>query len=416
MRVSAIIVAGGRGERLGGTVPKQFLEVGGRSLLQRSVDALAASPLVSEVIVVVPATYVEQVSSTLATTGSRLRVTAGGSRRQDSVAAGFDLVGADVDVVLVHDAARAFVKPDLIARVVAQAGAHGAAIAALRVRDTVKRGVQSGDVVVVAETIPRESVHLAQTPQGFTRQVLAEAVALGRSGREATDEAALAEAAGHVVILVEGDPDNIKVTTPADLPVADAIARQIDRDERREAMPVEDDTTRALPSRATLPFRIGIGYDSHRFQAGRPLILGGVRVPSDRGLIGHSDADAVCHAVTDAVLGAACLGDIGKLFPDNDPRWKDADSIGMLEGAMARVRAAGYRVGNVDLVVICERPKIGPHALAMRERLAGVLGVPPGDISIKGKTNEGVDAIGRGEALAVHAVAILLSEPGAATG
>ena len=416
MRVSAIIVAGGRGERLGGTVPKQFIEVGGRSLLQRSVDALAACPLVSEVIVVVPAAYTRQVSSMLATTGGCLRVTSGGSRRQDSVAAGFDLVRADVDVVLVHDAARPFVKPDLIARVIAQAGAHGAAVAALRARDTVKRGVQSGDVVMVTETIPRESVHLAQTPQGFARLVLAEAVALGRSGREATDEAALAEAAGHAVVLVEGDPDNIKVTTPADLPVAEAIALQMDGAERREPRPLAGDPRRALPSPAPLPVRIGIGYDSHRFEAGRPLILGGVRVPSERGLIGHSDADAVCHAVTDAVLGAACLGDIGKLFPDDDPRWKDADSIGMLEGAMARVRDAGYRVGNVDLVVICERPKIGPHSLAMRERLAGVLGVPPGAISIKGKTNEGVDATGRGEALAVHAVAILLSEPGTEAG
>ena len=223
---------------------------------------------------------------------------------------------------------------------IAHAREHGAAIAALRARDTVKRGVASGDVVMVTETIPRETVHLAQTPQGFTRQVLAEAVALGRAGREATDEAALAEAAGHDVVLVEGDPNNIKVTTPADLPIAVAIAQQVDGAARREPMPPKDATTGTLPSRTTLPFRIGIGYDSHRFEAGRPLILGGVRVPSERGLTGHSDADAVCHAVTDAVLGAACLGDIGKLFPDNDPRWKDADSIGMLEGAMERVHDA----------------------------------------------------------------------------
>jgi 2-C-methyl-D-erythritol 4-phosphate cytidylyltransferase/2-C-methyl-D-erythritol 2,4-cyclodiphosphate synthase len=314
-------------------------------------------------------------------------------------------------VVLVHDAARPFVQPDLIARVATQALAHGAAIAALRARDTVKRGVPSGDVVTVSETIPRETVHLAQTPQGFSRRVLAEAVALGRAGREATDEAALAEAAGHAVVLVEGDPHNIKVTTPDDLPVADAIARQVDDTKRRAPMPSHDEeTTPAPPGRTTFPFRIGIGYDSHRFEAGRPLILGGVRVPGDRGLTGHSDADAVCHAVTDAVLGGACLGDIGKLFPDNDPRWKDADSIAMLEGAMCRVRDAGYRVGNVDLVVICERPKIGPYVLAMRERLASVLGVPPDAIGIKGKTNEGVDATGRGEALAVHAVALLVRD------
>ena len=157
-----------------------------------------------------------------------------------------------------------------------------------------------------------------------------------------------------------------------------------------------------------LPFRIGIGYDSHRFVEGRPLVLGGVRIPYERGLVGHSDADAVCHAVTDAILGAANLGDIGKLFPDTDAAWKDADSVRLLETAVARVADAGYRVGNVDLVVICERPKIGPHADAMRAVLARALRIEPAVISIKGKTNEGVDATGRGEALAVHAVALLL--------
>lgn len=160
-----------------------------------------------------------------------------------------------------------------------------------------------------------------------------------------------------------------------------------------------------------LPYRIGLGYDSHRFGDGRPLILGGVRIPFDRGLVGHSDADAVCHAITDAILGGANLGDIGKLFPDSDPAWKDADSVALLETAVARVRAAGYVVGNIDVVVICERPKIGPHTEAMRTVLARTLQVDPGVISIKGKTNEGVDATGRGEALAVHAVAMLVHSP-----
>ena len=151
-----------------------------------------------------------------------------------------------------------------------------------------------------------------------------------------------------------------------------------------------------------LPCRIGVGYDSHRFVEGRPLILGGVRIPYERGLVGHSDADAVCHAITDAILGAVNLGDIGKLFPDTDPAWKDADSVRLLEAAVARVRSAGYEVGNIDVVVICERPKIGPHTGAMRQVLARALQVEPDAISIKGKTNEGVDATGRGEALAVQ--------------
>jgi 2-C-methyl-D-erythritol 2,4-cyclodiphosphate synthase len=160
-----------------------------------------------------------------------------------------------------------------------------------------------------------------------------------------------------------------------------------------------------------LPFRVGVGYDSHRFGDGRPLVLGGVRIPYDRGLIGHSDADAVCHAITDAILGAANLGDIGKLFPDTDDAWKDANSVGLLEAAVARVHASGHVVGNVDVVVICERPKIGPYADAMRQALARALQVEPGAISIKGKTNEGVDATGRGEALAVHAVAMIVRLP-----
>ena len=160
---------------------------------------------------------------------------------------------------------------------------------------------------------------------------------------------------------------------------------------------------------ATAPaWRIGLGYDSHRFVDGRALVLGGVRIPGERGLIGHSDADAVCHALTDAILGAANLGDIGQLFPDTDPAWKDADSVGLLEAAVSRVHAAGFVIGNVDVVVICERPKIGPHADAMRAVLARALRVTPGDVSIKGKTNEGVDATGRGEALAVHAVAMIV--------
>ena len=197
----------------------------------------------------------------------------------------------------------------------------------------------------------------------------------------------LAEQAGHEVHVVPGDDANVKITTAADLARARAAS---------------------LADRATAPaFRVGTGYDLHVFAEGRPLLLGGVKIPYDRGLKGHSDADAVCHAVTDAILGAANLGDIGRLFPDTDPRWKDADSLKLLADAAGRVRDAGWQVVNVDVVVIAERPKIGPHAPAMQRTLAATLGVDPQAIAIKGKTNEGVDATGRGEALAVHAVALI---------
>ena len=410
MRVSAIIVAGGRGERLGGSTPKQFLSVAGKSLLQRSVDAMLRCPAVRDVIVVMPASFVATAGELLEDV-SRVRVTAGGARRQDSVAAGFDLVDGSADVVLVHDAARPFASSEVIERVIASAAEHGAAIAALPARDTVKRGVPWHGAVRIVETIPREAVYLAQTPQGFRREVLAEAVALGRAGQEATDEAALAEAAGHPVALVDGDAHNIKVTTPEDLPIADAIAAlagepgAAPRGREAGAAPGEEEP-RMGPST-----RIGFGYDSHRFAEDRDLILGGVRIPYDRGLTGHSDADAVSHAITDAVLGAANLGDIGRLFPDSDDRWKGADSLMMLRAAVERVHAAGYRIGNVDVVVVCERPKIGPHAEAMRATLAPVLDVPAGAISIKGKTNEGMDGTGRGEGIVVHAVALIERTP-----
>ncbi|MBP1607261.1 MAG: ispDF [Acidobacteria bacterium] len=388
MRVVAIIAAGGRGERLGAGLPKQLLEVGGRTILERSIDAFASCDLVDETIVVLPPSLAAASPPGVDVTRQAVRVVAGGARRQDSVAAGFDAVPPGVDVVLVHDAARPFVSREVIERTIAAAAEHGAAIAAVPSRDTVKQAQFDEGRPVVSATLPREEIYLAQTPQGFRWAVLADAVALGRRGVDATDEAMLAELAGHPVCLVEGDVRNMKVTTPGDLPIAEALA------------------ARAGASAAP-GWRVGTGYDLHRFVEGRPLVLGGVRVPHDRGLAGHSDADAVSHAVTDAILGAAGLGDIGRLFPDTDPAWKDADSLGLLADAVRRVHAAGFEIVNVDIVVIAEQPKIGPHADAIRASLAGVLGVPSSAVSVKGKTNEGVDTIGRGGALAVHAVALL---------
>ena len=393
MRVAAIIVAAGRGERLGGAVPKQLLDLGGRTVLQRSVDAFISSGLVDEVVVVLPADVLAGASVELDHGGAPITVVAGGARRQDSVARGFEAVSGEAEVVLVHDAARPLVTRDVIARTLAGAAAHGAAIAAVGARDTVKRAETRGGRAVVKATLPRDEIHLAQTPQGFRREVLAEAIALGASGVEATDEAMLAELAGRPVWLVEGDVGNMKITTETDLRLARAIVES-EQAGRGVAM---------LPTTA----RIGIGYDLHRLVEGRPLILGGVRIAHERGLAGHSDADAVCHAVTDALLGACALGDIGRLFPDTDPAWKDADSVALLRGAMARVREAGYEVANIDVVVVAERPKIGPHVAAMRETLGRALGLDEGAISVKAKTNEGVDATGRGEAIAVHAVALV---------
>jgi 2-C-methyl-D-erythritol 4-phosphate cytidylyltransferase/2-C-methyl-D-erythritol 2,4-cyclodiphosphate synthase len=383
MRVTAIIAAAGAGHRVGAGKPKQLLDIGGGSMLQHSLQAFLRHPRVAEVILVKPAGPLA-----LALPGgdvegmARLRAVDGGARRQDSVANGFGAADPASEVILIHDAARPFVSADLISRTIDAAARHGAAIAALQSRDTVKR-VDGG---VITETIPRETVYLAQTPQGFRRDVLAKAVELGRAGVDATDEAALAERAGYHVHVVDGEAGNVKITTADDL---------------------ESARRRMAPASVT---RIGTGYDLHVLVDGRPLVVCGVTLPWDRGPLGHSDGDVGCHAATDALLGAAALGDIGTHFPDTDPRWKGADSILLLRETAALVRAAGFEPVNLDVTIVLERPKIKDAIGAMRARLAGALGVDIACVSDKGKTNEGVDAVGRGDAIAAHAVALVRSD------
>jgi 2-C-methyl-D-erythritol 4-phosphate cytidylyltransferase/2-C-methyl-D-erythritol 2,4-cyclodiphosphate synthase len=383
MHVTAIIAAGGAGRRLGAGRPKQLLDIGGRTMLERSTAAFAGHPRVSDVIVVLPSLG-EDSDGEPAIGGATL--VKGGARRQDSVANGFDAVPLIADIVLIHDAARPFVSAELIDRTIDAAAAHGAAIAALRSRDTVKRVRLDGAIV---DTIPRDEIYLAQTPQGFRRDVLAKAIAAGRSGMDATDEAMLAERAGYTVHVVEGDPGNVKITTAEDLAAARARA-----------------SVTAKPARTG---RAGTGYDLHRLVTGRPLVIAGVTIPFDKGPLGHSDGDVACHAVTDAILGAVGLGDIGRHFPDSDPRWKDADSLALLREATRMVHEAGYEIGNVDITVILERPKIKDAIEQMRDNVANAVGTTAGRISIKGKTNEGVDAVGRGEAIAAHAIALVRS-------
>jgi len=431
MHVTAIIAAGGRGERFGGPQPKQLLEVGGRAILERSVAAFLAHPSIDAVIVALPQALVDNPPEYLREREKPLRIVAGGERRQDSVANAFRAADAQSDVIVIHDAARPFASADLISRTIAAAAESGAALAAIQARDTVKRATEgpakagrhaqntegpaeAGPYVrTVVETLDRSTIFLAQTPQAFRRAVLAAALTLADA---ATDEAALAERAGHPVRLVDGEAANIKITTPEDLPIAEAIAHSTDgRSSERLALqrPGElaiqqqeerDGFSRAKPARTG---RAGTGYDLHRLVEGRPLIVGGVTIPSDRGALGHSDADVVCHAITDAILGAACLGDIGRHFPDADSRWKNASSLDLLKRAVALVAAERLEVGNVDVTVILERPKIKDHVEAMRANVAAALGIDADRVSIKGKTNEGVDAIGRGEAIAAQAIVLI---------
>lgn len=365
---------------MGGSVPKQLLEIGGESILRRSVRACDAHPQVSELVVVVPEDLLAAGAALAGATRVPCRVVAGGARRQDSVRAGFEAVSAQAEVVLVHDAARPFVTREVIDRVVAAAASAGAAVPAIAVADTVKRAAVSEGGRVVLKTVPRDELWLAQTPQGFRRAVLARAVADGQSAAEATDEARLVELAGGTVAIVDGDRRNVKITT-------------------------SDDVTEARQRMTSM--RAGTGYDLHQLVAGRPLVLAGVEIPSAKGPLGHSDGDVVCHALTDAILGAAGAGDIGQMFPNTDPQWKNAPGLDLLARALSAVHARGWVVVNVDVTVILETPKLAPHLTRIREALAAVLGVGVDAVTVKGKTNEGVDAVGRGEAIASHAVVLL---------
>ena len=421
MHVTAIIAAGGRGQRFGGVQPKQLLLVGGRPILERSVMAFVSHPEVDALNVALPPGLVDDPPAYLRRTEKPLRIVAGGERRQDSVANAFGATAEASDVIVIHDAARPFASADLIARTIAAAAESGAAVAALQSRDTVKqaeawreadaemwRGASA--LRVVKATLPRETIYLAQTPQAFQRDVLRRAIEMGARDRlDATDEAALVELAGLPVRIVDGEASNIKITTPEDLSVAEAIAHELRQPDRGSRTPddVPHGDQLANPSPPAALSRAGTGYDLHRLVAGRPLVLGGVTIPSERGALGHSDADVVCHAVTDAILGAACLGDIGRHFPDSDPRWKDANSLELLRRVVRLVTEQGFMIGNVDVTVMLETPKIRDHVDAMRTAVAGAIGIDIARVSIKGKTNEGVDAVGRGEAIAAHAIALL---------
>jgi 2-C-methyl-D-erythritol 4-phosphate cytidylyltransferase/2-C-methyl-D-erythritol 2,4-cyclodiphosphate synthase len=357
--------------------PKQLVELDGVPMLRRSLDACLGHPLIADAVVALPAELLAAPPSYLTATIKPVVLVEGGERRQDSVARAFARVPSSAAVVVVHDAARPLASPAVFERTIRAAATHGAALAAVRSADTLKRGAHG----VVVETVPRDDIYLAQTPQAFRPDVLRAALA---SGHDATDEATLVERAGFPVHLVEGDPANLKVTTPEDLAVAERLV-----------------------GRKAGSFRVGTGYDLHRLVPNRPLVLGGVTIAFERGLLGHSDADIVCHAVTDAILGAASLGDIGRHFPDSDPRWKGANSIQLLSQAAHLVREAGWKVANLDVTVIAERPKLLPYLADMCANLAAAIQCDVGQVSIKGKTNEGVDATGGGEAMATHAVALL---------
>ena len=384
MTVGVIIVAAGGGARMASSVPKQLLDLGGKTIVRRSIEAFDRHPRVDRIVVVLPAELMSNAASIVGETRRPCAAAAGGERRQDSVRQGLAALPGDVDLVLVHDAARPFVDAALIDRVIERARETGAAVPAVQARDTVKHVDPA--TKVVRNTLHRNEIWLAQTPQGFQREVLSDAVARGAGSAEATDEAMLAEQAGRPVAVVPGDERNMKITTPDDL---DAARRAIG----------------AAP-------RVGTGYDLHRLVEGRPLVLAGVTVPSERGPAGHSDADVLCHSLADAIFGACADGDIGRHFPDTDPKWKGAAGLDLLGRAVAIARDRGWRPSSADVTVILEKPKLAPHAPQIQVALASALGLTASQVSVKAKTNEGVDAVGRGEAIAAHAVIVLVANEG----
>jgi len=383
-RCVALVVAAGRGSRFGGDVPKQWRELDGRPVLRHSLGALAAHPLVSEVCAVIHPDDRDRYDAAAAGLSLPAPIL-GGATRQESVRLGLEaLADNPPDLVLIHDGARPFLEAGLVGRVLAALERHPGAIPALPVYDTLKR--QSPDGRLITETLPRAGLWRAQTPQGFHFAPLL-AAHRAAAGQELTDDAAVAEAAGMAVELVDGSEDNIKITTSQDLSKAQ---------QRFEG---------------AWETRIGSGYDVHKFGPGAFVTLCNVQVPHDGGLVGHSDADVALHALTDALLGAIGAGDIGLHFPPSDMHWKGADSAQFLAHAGQLVAGMGGRISHCDLTIICERPKIGPHRAAMIRRTAAILGIEEGRVSIKATTTEGLGFTGRKEGIAAQAVATV-SLPG----
>ena len=371
MTTTALIVAAGSGSRIGGA-PKQFRSLGGTPVLRWAVDALARHPAVRTIRVVIGRGQREQAAACLkgADVGELIE---GGPHRADSVRAG--LASVEADAVLVHDAARPFCPPTVVDRLLASLEFFDGAAPVLPVGDTLSRlGELLGDPV------NRSGVVRVQTPQAFRLAALRSAYDKW-SGPPPTDETTVLRAAGMKVAAVEGDPALEKITLPADF-------------ERAEQW---------LAGRLTP--RTGMGFDVHAFSGEGPVMLGGIAVPHNRGLAGHSDADVLLHAITDALLGAAGLGDIGDHFPPSDARWKGADSSEFLAHAAALVREGGASIDHVDCTIIAEAPKVGPYRLAMRQRIAEIAGLSVDQVSVKATTTEGLGFTGRGEGIAAQAVA-----------
>lgn len=386
-----VIPAGGTGSRFGHVQPKQFLELAGTPILARTCLVFLELEMVYTVVVAVPADFFEHAAELLrahlsSTHWQRLRITVGGATRQESVRLGLAELPEEIELVLIHDAARPQVDRATILRCLEGAVRYGAVIAAISVKDTLKCVDDDG---MITATVDRTRLWQAQTPQAARRPLLERAFAEAeKAGFVGTDEASLLEAAGIPVRVVAGGERNGKITLREDLQMAEAL----------------------LAKESTM--KIGHGFDAHRLVAGRDLILGGVTIDFELGLDGHSDADVVAHALTDALLGALGAGDIGRHFPDSDPQYKGINSLLLLSRVQELAEQQGFQLGNADITIVCQRPKLAPHLATMQTHLARCCKVQPQAINIKATTTEHMGYTGRGEGIAAHAVVFLRRDHG----
>ena len=380
---AAIIAAAGSGTRMQSSVPKQFLTLAGVPMLVHPVRTFARCACIGQVVVVVADERVgstKQMLSEQSIGGAPITVVSGGRRRQDSVKNGLAALSDEIEIVLVHDGARPLVSKELIERCYAEIRSSGAALAAIEVKDTLK---QQGAEYRVQATLDRQGVWQAQTPQGARRELLEQAY-LAANDTEVTDEATLLENAAIKVRLVPGEEQNFKITRQEDLLLAQAIMNQ------------------QAPS-----MRIGHGFDAHRYAENRKLVLGGVEIPYRCGLAGHSDADVVCHALCDAILGAAGSGDIGRHFPDSDEQFRDISSLLLLERVVMLAAGQGLVLANADITIVCQAPKLAPYMQQMLTRLARHCQVEAERLNIKATTTEKMGYTGREEGISCHAVVLM---------